>query len=527
MTIDWLLLTPALAPAAGALLVLLLDLLPARAGALHRWPQAVGALACAIGLGGVLAVAGRPATSLQPGDATDRLTLCTPAPEGACFVDLSGPAVGLAASVLLSGLAVAVLMWPTRGDRPPVRGSVPIALLLAAVTGGVVVASGRDVATWLVGLELATVPLVALVALTGGGRAAHGALSFVLTSVLSFALLAVGAALWVVATGHPALAGGGVTTAWQTPSHRPALALSVLLALAGLGFKVAAVPFHTWVPPTYAASPTAVTTALATVSKVAAVAGLVALVRPLAQAHAAGVTVHAAALGLGLVAAVTMTVGGVVALRQHDVVRLIAWSAIAQGGWLLLALASLSEGGLRAASAYAVAYALATVVVLAVVAVVSGSGTAGREVAAGRQPTAGREPAAGRQPTAGREPAAGRELAAYTGLFRRHPGAAFALTLGLLSLAGVPPGVLGLVAKVAVLGPVTNAGLWWLAVVAALNVVLGLAVYLRWVRVLLQAPEPGAPVIDADGPRGLALGLSVSALVGLSVLPQLVLSLVR
>lgn len=521
MTIDWLLLTPALAPAAGALLVLLLDLLPARAGALHRWPQAVGALACAIGLGGVLAVAGRPATSLQAGDATDRLTLCTPAPDGACFVDLSGPAVGLAASVLLSGLAVAVLMWPTRADRPPVRGSVPIALLLTAVTGGVVVASGRDVATWLVGLELATVPLVALVALTGGGRAAHGALSFVLTSVLSFALLAVGAALWVVATGHPALAGGGVATAWQTPSHRPALALSVLLALAGLGFKVAAVPFHTWVPPTYAASPTAVTTALATVSKVAAVAGLVALVRPLAQAQAAGVTVHAAALGLGLVAAVTMTVGGVVALRQHDVVRLIAWSAVAQGGWLLLALASLSEGGLRAASAYAVAYALATGVVLAVLAVVSGSGTAGREVALGRQSTARREP------TAGREPAAGRELAAYTGLFRRHPGAAFALTLGLLSLAGVPPGVLGLVAKVAVLGPVTNVGLWWLAVVAALNVVLGLAVYLRWVRVLLQAPEPGAPVIDADAPRGLVLGLSVIALVGLSVLPQLVLSLVR
>lgn len=494
MTIDWLLLSPALAPAAGALLVLLLDLLPTRSGSWQRWPAAVGALACAAGLGGVLTVAGRSTTSAG---AADRLTLCTPAPDGACFADLSGPAVGLAASVLLSGLVVAVLMWPTSTDQPPVRGSVPIALLLTAVTGGVVVASGRDVATWLIGLELATVPLVALVALAGGRRAAHGALSFVLTSVLSFGLLAVAAGLWVVATGHPALSGGAVLSAWQIPSHRPALTLAVLLALAGLGFKVAAVPFHTWVPPTYAASPTAVTTALATVSKVSAVAGLVALVRPLAEAHAAGVSIHAAALGLALVAAVTMTVGGVVALRQVDVVRLLAWSAIAQGGWLLLALASLTEGGLRAASAYAVAYALASVVVLSVVAVVSGSGTSGRE------------------------------LAAYRGLVRRHPAAGFALTFGLLSLAGVPPGVLGLVAKVVVLGSVTNAGLWWLAVIAALNVVLGLAVYLRWVVEVLRTPQPGAAVIDADGPRGLVLGLSVIVLAGLSLLPQLVLSLVR
>ncbi|MFV0463562.1 MAG: NADH-quinone oxidoreductase subunit N [Nostocoides sp.] len=499
MSIDWILLTPAAAPAAGALLVLLLDLLGQRR--VSRWAApAIGVAANLVGLAAILLVAGRRTTSSQLGGHPDRLTLCTPGPGGACFVDVSGPAVGLAASVLLSGAVVVVLMWPNRQDPPPVRGTVPVALVLTAVCGGVVVATGRDVATWLIGLELATLPLVALVALAGTSRAAHGSLSFVLVSVLSFGLLAVAVALWVVATGSAGLTGAAVEAAWRDTSHRPALTLAVMFALAGLGFKVAAVPFHTWVPPTYTASPLAVTTALASVSKVAAVAGLVALVRPLVEAKTAGVDLHAAAFGLGLLACLTMTVGGLIALRQDDVVRLIAWSAIAQGGWLLFGLAALSEAGLRATSAYAAAYALASIVVLTVVAVVSGAGVEAIER---------------------------RQLSAYAGLFRRHPGLAFALTLGLLSLAGLPPGVLGLVAKVVVIAPVVAANLWWLAVIAAANVVLGVAVYVRWIRVLLAPPDPGADAPDAAASSGIALGVATTILAGLSIAPHFLLALVR
>ncbi len=480
LTVDLVTLLPLLAPAVGAVLVLLVDVIAPGRVALHH---GIGIAASLVGiLGIVLAVNhGRPST------------LCTAGPTGTCFLDLTGTGAGIAMAALFAGVVILLLTWPGRGMTLPVAGPTATALVLTAVTGASVVAGARDVASWLIGLELATLPVVGLVSLTGTRRAAHGALSFVTTSVLSFGLLAVGSALWVYASHRVTFGVGAAGAVWDDPTRRPAVVLALLFMVAGLGFKISAVPFHMWTPQAYAGAATAVTTTLATVSKLAAAAGLIAVTRMLV-----GVPAHQFAFVMGLVSLVTMTIGTAVALRQDDVVRLVAWSAIGQGGWILLPLVGHDGGGVAAAAAYAVAYVLASLVILAVVAIVSGGAGSGDEPGA-------------------------RSLAAYHGLFRRHPLVGGALALGLLSLAGLPPGVLGLVAKVTALRAVIGVHLWPLAVVAVVNVIIGLAVYLRWVAALFGEPRPDADAMTLTRPAQIALGLGALALVVTSVVPHIVL----
>ncbi len=227
---------------------------------------------------------------------------------------------------------------------------------------------------------------------------------------------------------------------------------------------------------------------LAAASKVSAVAALLVVVSALVGA-APG---PAVAVLLGLPAVASLLLGTVVALRQDDPVRLLAWSTIAQAGWVVVPLTAVSAAGLRAAAAYVVTYAAATTVAFAVVA---RTGV--------------------------------RTLAGTRGLLRRDPLAGGALGLALLVLAGLPPGVIGLVVKVLALSAPVAAGVWPVAAAGVVAVVLGLAVYLRWVAVLLARPEPAdGPVGEAgDAASGRSTRVVVVAgtvvLVLVSALPQL------
>jgi NADH-quinone oxidoreductase subunit N len=276
------------------------------------------------------------------------------------------------------------------------------------------------------------------------------------------------------------------------------LVLGVLLLLAGLAFKLSLVPFHAWTPQAYAGGSEPVAAFLAATSKVAALAALLVVMGPLAQAGAPVL------VAVGIVAAVSMSVGNVLALVQDDPVRLLAWSTVAQAGWVVLPLSAMSNRSVPAAAGYLVAYVIATLVAFAVVHVVSSAPPA-RGVAADR-----------------------RSLAAYTGMLRAHPVLGASLGLALLALAGLPPGIVGLVAKVVALRPVVEGGQWVLALVAVLNAVLGIAVYLRWFAVLLRSPDTGpdaAVVRRVPRPALAALVLAGLALVATSVQPQLVLGL--
>lgn len=448
---------PVLAPAVAAILVLLLDVaLPGRG----RPHLVLAGVALLVGVAGVL-----PGLGLATGD--QRGAFCLES--GECGYAATHLTSVLQLAGLLTALVVLVLAWRdwgsgSRGASPDRTGRAPVvvALALAATAGVVAVPAAGDLGTLLVSLELATLPTVALVALVRTtwssqrrARAVEGAVSLLTTSLVSFALLALGAALWVVATGSARLDGA------RTVQHPQLLVLAAVFMVAGLAFKISAVPFHAWTPITYSAAPMPVTVYLATTSKVAALGGLIVVVQAL------GVVDGTTLVAIGVLAAASMTVGNLIALTQNDALRLLAWSTVAQAGWVLIPLATLSARAAQAAVSYLVVYLAATllafVVVLAMAMLVTGSDEGGP---------------------------AGTRLTAYRGLLRARPLLALPLMLALLTLAGLPPAVAGLVAKVAVLRPVLGEEMWWLALVAALNVALGIAVYLRWLAIMVTFDRP-------------------------------------
>jgi len=483
-SLDWLLLAPVVVLVAALLAVLVTDaVLPGRRRLLDGLAVA-GVLGAGAGLALAAAARDLPAA-----------TLCTSA--GPCSYVTSGLTVALQGTALLAALVVLLLALDGPGARLRAEHH---ALLLAAVAGAVALAGARDLATMVVALETASLPVVGLVALRRDRRGAEAALKLLLVSVASLGVLLLGLALVYAAAGTvhlQPLAGAGAEVAGP---HRALLLLGLGLVVAGAGFKLSAMPFGWWTPDVYAGSPPPVAALLSTVSKVAAAAFVLVLLVLGAPLLAGAWTVL-----VGVLAAVTMTVGNLVALRQRVAVRLLAWSTVAQAGWVLLPLAGAAAGlapAARAAAGYLLAYVVASLAAFTVVVLVA------RHHPDGERHT----------------------LEAHRGLVRREPVAAVALAFALACLAGLPPGVMGLVAKVVALGPVVSAGGWLLAVVAAVNVALGLAYYLRWGALLLARPEePDAggpatprPTWDVTVGEGLALGVSAGGCLALSVLPALV-----
>ena len=502
VSLDWLRLTPALAPAFGALLVLVIDAVLPRRTVVHVVVAAAALLAGAgAAVPAALGTAGKPLDSL-----------CVPG-SSVCLWSADPVAGALQIGALGATLAAVLLMLgrllrEPAGEGPAIgevqRGgtAVTLALMLASATGAVSVAAARDIPSWLISLELATLPVVALVALRGTRAAGHGALSFLTTSLMSFALLVLGSALWVTATADPTFSSTAVTHAWANADRRAVLVVAILAMVAGIGFKLSAVPFHAWTPQAYGSAAVPVAALLASASKIAALSALLVVLRPVASVVGAPNGPHVIAFALALLAVGSMLLGNIMALRQDDSVRLLAWSTVAQAGWVVLPLAALTSAGHQASAAYVLTYAAATLVAFAAVTAVTG-GTGALH--------------------------GGRGLAAYTGLLRSDPMVGVPLTLALFTLAGLPPGVIGLLAKVIAIKPVVGVQLWPLGVVAVVAAVLGVAVYVRWVAVLFADQRESDTVVSSRPTAGTlaVLGLGTLILVLISVLPQLLLGLLE
>lgn len=453
-SVDLAVAAPVLAPAIGAVLVLAVDAARPR----RRAPAlVVGALSLLVGLGAAILLRVRAAADGEQG------TVCLTGDPGLAVGQHPGPAVGDCVvrvgetGALLQGLAAAagLAVLALLGARRHGPGAVPAveaALLLATVTGAAVVSAAHDLGSWLVGLELATLPVVALAVLRGAPRDS-GALQLITTSITSFALAVLGAGLWTTATGSIRLGGAASWAASQADGTRAVLTLGLVMLLAGVAFKLSLVPFHAWAPATYPRAGVPVTLLLATVSAIAAVGALIPLID-----GAAGVLPQLGPV-LGALAVLSMLVGAVLALRARDPLRLVAWSAVTQGGWVV---APLTAGDSDAAVGYLAVYVVAVATVLTVVAALSPDG--------------------------------GRTLEDDRGLSRRRPVHAAVLTLGLLTLAGLPPGIAGLLAKILALRPLAADGIWWVALPAVAAAAVGFAVYLRWLAlVLLPADDPREP----------------------------------
>jgi len=513
-SVDWVALGPTLVVALGSIGVLLADLWvpPARRAAL-RWPTL-----------GVVVLAG---ALLAAQTDRERGTFCIDAGGGlsACSFVVE-PITWALQAISLVGAAV-VIMLPVRDDPGPAPGAPGRMsgrmsgrlsgrlsgeyhfLLLVSLAGAMAIAASRDVLTLVIALEVLSLPAFAMIALPAGQTrehpsAAEGALKAFLVSVVALAVMLFGAALLYGVTGtlyFDLLAGALVAGTASTP----VAAVGATLLLAGLLFKVAAVPFHGWVPDAYVGAPVRVAAFLSVVSKSGGFAGLLVVLwfglRPYGEAWG---TV------LAIIAALTMTIGNLGALRQTDVVRLLAWSSIAQSGFMLVPLAA--AGIATSARGLALDGAAATIAYLAVYAVMNLGAFAVVAVTDSLRGTTG-----------------ARTVADYTGMIRTSALAGIALAFFLVSLAGVPPGVAGLVTKVVVLRSAVDAGLGWLAVVMAVNVVLGLAYYLRWTAVIFAipaaSPHEGGLEIRAHGRApSVAVGLALAGGVALSIWPQAVLA---
>jgi NADH-quinone oxidoreductase subunit N len=395
-------------------------------------------------------------------------------------------------------------------------------LLLSSASGAALLPAARDLATLVVALEIASLPAFALVGMRRGDRlSSEAALKFFLSSVVATAVMLLGVSFVYAATGtlHLTAIAGGLN---HVPGQLGTLARTgVLLTLVGFAFKTAAAPFHFWVPDTYVGAPLPIAAYLSVVSKAVGFSGLI-LVTVVAFPPYA----HLWGPALAVLAALTMSVGNVAALRQaasraRSAVRLLAWSSVAQSGYLLVPIAAAAYAGgkqIGSTVAYALMYGAVNLGAFAVAVLVARTSPQNR-------------------------------ISDYRGLYARRPLTALALAFFLLCLAGLPPGIIGLFAKVTVFSTAVDAGLGWLAVLMAANVVCGLYYYLRWTALLFRASTEastaalasgaGAGARAEDGPHDLggpepggdrapapvAAAITLAAVVGLllSGAPELVL----
>ncbi|MGZ4535094.1 MAG: NADH-quinone oxidoreductase subunit N [Nocardioidaceae bacterium] len=392
-------------------------------------------------------------------------------------------------AIVLFGTAVVTLL----GTAAVAEGRTPQGewnfLLLCSATGALTIAASRDLITLVVALEVVSLPAFAMAGLRRGDpRASEAAVKFFLVSVISTAVMLMGVSLVYGATGSVFLT--QIDTAIAAGVHAPGVAVAgTLLTVVGLAFKVAAVPFHMWVPDTYVGAPVAVAAYLSVVSKAAGFVGLMLVLSLGLSSFASGWAPFVAVM-----AALTMTVGNVLALRQRNAIRLLAWSSVAQAGYILVPFgaAAVVPGALSAAMGYLAIYAVVNLGAFAVATVV---GT--------RYPR--------------------QRLSDYRGLVRQEPGAGWPLAFALLALAGLPPGIVGLFAKVVVFESAAGA-VTWLAVVMAVNVAIGLVYYALWLRELfLPSAVEGASTYDVPNGVGVAIGMTFVAGLLFSVFPGLLL----
>ncbi|NUP46436.1 MAG: NADH-quinone oxidoreductase subunit N, partial [Catenulispora sp.] len=453
--------------AGGALVVLVAELfLPV------RFKQVVSWLSLAV-LGGAAA----PDLALWPGRV--RGTFCMPQSAVGMFsLGQGGPATMpetcsyvadrftlIFQFIALAGAFVVVLMSASSMKRDRIPTGEYHFLLLASVAGVLVLAGSRDLISLTIALETVSLPAFALVGLKRwSGRSSEAALKFFLVSVASTAVMLFGISLIYGVTGNVHF--GPVALHLAAPMTGPVRHLVYLgagLTLVGFAFKVSAVPFHFWTPDTYAGAPVPVAAYLSVVSKAAGFAGLILL-----TGTAFSPLLHKTGPLLAVLAALTMSVGNLVALRQTDAVRLLAWSTIGQAGYVLVPLAAHDPQSygrhVNASIAYLIMYAAMNLGAFAVVHSVRGTG-----------------------------------LEVYRGLARTRPLASVALAFFLLCLAGLPPGVMGLFAKVAVFGAAAGSHLVWLAVVMAVNVVVALYYYLAWAARLFGSGSGSEGAVSVGG----------------------------
>lgn len=358
------------------------------------------------------------------------------------------------------------------------------ALALFALLGMMVMVSASHFLTLYLGLELLSLSLYAMVGLQRKSSVAtEAAMKYFVLGALASGMLLYGMSMVYGVTGSLALGDIAQALADGTDLRIP-LVFGIVFVVAGLAFKLGAVPFHMWVPDVYHGAPTAMTLFIGSAPKIAAFAFVV---RILGQGLESQVAEWRDMLVV--LAVLSMAVGNIAAIAQSNLKRMLAYSTISHMGFMLLGILAGSQAGYGSAMFYVLVYALMSLGGFGMILLLSRAGFEADQ------------------------------LDDFRGLNRRSPWLAFVMLLLMFSMAGIPPTV-GFYAKLAVLQSVVEIGYVWLAVVAVLFSLIGAFYYLRIVKLMyFDAPHDTAPIAASPDARVLmsANGLAVLAL---GVLPQ-------
>lgn len=399
--------------------------------------------------------------------------------------------------VILTAAALAILFSVEYAGRIGLAQGEYYTLLLLSTTGMMLMASAINLMTIFLALEILSIALYVLVGMNRAEqRSAEGALKYLLLGAFASGFLLYGMALLYGQAGTTSLAGLRDYVASLGGEFPPLLLAGLGLMIIGFGFKVALVPFHMWTPDAYEGAPTSVTAFMSVGAKTAGFAALGRVVLyALGDLHGDWVWLLAA------LAALTMTVGNLAALRQTNLKRMLAYSSIAHAGYILAGLAAGSQLGTSAVLFYLFAYTFMNVGAFAVL------------IAVGRLEGSAR---------------GGETLDGLTGLYARKPGLAVVMALFMLSLAGVPP-LVGFLAKLYVFSAAVQAGLIWLAVFGVINSVISAYYYLRVVVVMFMTEGERAEGTQTPVCLALQVGLGVAAvaIVVLGLWPAPILDLAR
>jgi len=404
-------------------------------------------------------------------------------------------ALTLKALFLIAGYVVVLLSQNHVEEGDYYQGEY-YTLLLTSVAGMVMMASSRDLVSIFVSLEMLSIPGYMLAAWRKRDRKSNEAgIKYYLLGVFASAIMLYGMSLLYGVTNSTLLSdiGRELTVKGQFGGVQ---ALAITFTLIGFAFKVSAVPFHSWAPDTYEGAPLPVTAFLSVASKAAGFVALVTLIYvgfPQAQ--------DVWQPFLWVLAAITMTVGNLLALRQTNIVRMLAYSSISQGGFILMPLAVAGTGD-------AAGPALQSVVVYLIVYAAMNLGMFAVVIAASRTTRSG-------------------EISSFGGLFSYAPGLGVLMTIFLASLAGIPP-LGGWIAKFTAFRAVLEAGGNWgyaLAVIGAVNSVVAFGYYGSIMREIWMKPAPHGETSAVKTPSSLiaAMVITTTATIVFGVLPGAVL----
>ncbi len=363
------------------------------------------------------------------------------------------------------------------------------ALVLFSVVGMMIMVSGQNMLTLYVGLELLSLSLYALVALDrDNARATEAAMKYFVLGALASGMLLYGMSMIYGMTGslniadiHHVLINSGKT--------HSVLILGLVFIVAGLAFKLGAVPFQMWVPDVYEGSPTAITMLISSVPKLAAFAFVIRLLAQGLQTMAVDWQQM-----LLVMAVLSIIIGNVTAIAQTNLKRMLAYSTISHIGFVLLGLMSASINGFASAMFYIVSYVLMTLAGFGIILLLSRKGFEADK------------------------------LDDLKGLNQRSPWIAFLMLIVMFSMAGVPP-TLGFYAKFAVLQAALQAGFLWLVVFAVLMAVIGAFYYLRVIKLMyFDEPLDHHPIQVPTDMRAV-LSVNAFALLVIGLMPQGLMSL--